>query len=60
MEFRVSDTGIGLSKDEMRDLFQPFTQANSSTTREYGGTGLGLNISRRLALLLDGDLQSRE
>lgn len=52
----VSDTGIGLSKKQISRLFTPFEQADSSTTRRFGGTGLGLNISRRLASLLGGEL----
>jgi PAS domain S-box-containing protein len=52
----VSDTGIGISPEQQERLFQSFTQADSSTTRKYGGTGLGLVISRRLARLMGGDL----
>jgi two-component system, sensor histidine kinase and response regulator len=52
----VSDTGIGISPEQQARLFQSFTQADSSTTRKYGGTGLGLVISRRLARLMGGDL----
>jgi signal transduction histidine kinase/FixJ family two-component response regulator/HPt (histidine-containing phosphotransfer) domain-containing protein len=52
----VSDTGIGLTADERARLFQPFAQADSSTTRRFGGTGLGLSIVRRLAQLMDGDI----
>ena len=52
----VIDTGIGISPDQRARLFQSFTQADSSTTRKYGGTGLGLVISRRLARLMGGDL----
>ena len=52
----IIDTGIGLTHDQLARLFQPFAQADNSTTRRYGGTGLGLTISRRLANLLGGDV----
>src|SRR5262245_13229043 len=56
LRISVRDTGIGISADQQAKLFQSFTQADSSTTRKYGGTGLGLVISRRLARLMGGDL----
>jgi len=52
----VKDTGIGLDAEQQARLFQPFSQADSSTTRRYGGTGLGLSIVRRLAQLMGGDV----
>ena len=52
----VRDTGVGISPDAVDAIFQPFTQEDGSTTRRYGGTGLGLTISRKLAELLGGDI----
>ena len=56
IQFDIIDSGIGLTKEQCERLFQPFTQANVDTNRDYGGTGLGLVISRRLANLLGGDV----
>src|SRR5262249_55568290 len=54
--FSVSDTGIGMTRDQMTRLFEAFSQADASTTRKYGGTGLGLAISRKFCRMMGGDL----
>ena len=56
MVFRVHDTGIGMTPEQMGRLFQEFSQADASTTRNYGGTGLGLALSRRLCQMMGGDI----
>ncbi|MFN3679749.1 GAF domain-containing protein [Thermosynechococcus sp.] len=56
LQFQVEDTGIGIPSDRLDRLFKPFSQVDASTTREYGGTGLGLVISKRLCELMGGDM----
>jgi PAS domain S-box-containing protein len=57
LQLWVRDTGIGISAEEQKKLFQPFVQADGSITRKYGGTGLGLTLARRLAQVLGGDVR---
>jgi len=57
LQFAVSDTGIGMTDEMIEQLFEPFMQADMSSSRHFGGTGLGLAISRRLARMLGGDIQ---
>ena len=59
MVFAVEDTGIGMTPEQQARVFQPFSQADASTTRKYGGTGLGLAITRSFAQMLGGDIALR-
>jgi signal transduction histidine kinase len=59
VEFQITDTGIGMNEEQVGRVFESFVQADSTVTRKYGGTGLGLRISLRLAQLLGGDIRVR-
>ncbi|MEG3840689.1 ATP-binding protein [Microcoleus sp. herbarium14] len=56
ISFKVSDTGIGMNAEQIERVFQPFTQADESTTRRYGGTGLGLAIAKKFCEMMGGDI----
>ncbi len=58
IEIQVCDTGIGISAEQLARIFEPFAQADATTTRQYGGTGLGLAISRQLCRMLGGDIEA--
>lgn len=59
MVFEVEDTGIGMSPEQMGRIFHEFTQADSSTTRRFGGTGLGLTITERLCRMMRGSVEAQ-
>ena len=56
IEFAVADTGIGMTPEQQAKLFEEFTQADATTSQRYGGTGLGLALSRKLARMMGGDV----
>lgn len=56
VRFMVADTGVGMTPEQIGHIFEPFSQADASTTRKYGGTGLGLAITRRFCLMMGGDI----
>ncbi|MBD1827702.1 response regulator [Microcoleus vaginatus GB1-A2] len=58
LSFRVADSGIGMTQEQLQRVFQPFTQADASTTRNYGGTGLGLAISQRFCQMMGGSIEA--
>ena len=61
VKFELSDTGIGMTEDQLENVFEEFTQAETSTSKDYGGTGLGLPICKKITKLMGGriDVQSK-
>ena len=56
LQFSVKDTGIGIAPEKIKSIFNPFSQGDESTTRKYGGTGLGITISKQLITMLGGEI----
>ena len=59
IKFDIIDTGIGMSKEQLENVFEEFTQAESSTSKDYGGTGLGLPISKKMAEMMGGKIDAK-
>ena len=59
IKFDISDTGIGMNKEQLENVIEEFTQAESSTSKDYGGTGLGLPISKKMAEMMGGEINAK-
>ena len=59
IRFEIEDSGIGFDEEDLPRLFEPFTQADQSSTRAYGGTGLGLAVTKRLVTLMNGTIEGK-